>query len=138
MISLPGSVQTKYLVIRSPHKKCKLDGLGLKINNTPLTRIGSDCIETSTKFLGVNLDETLSWTPHISHIARKVSRTLFAIKQMKHILPLDSLKTLYTALIHPHLSYGILAWGNANKSILKPLESLQKTSHQNHKQSALQ
>ena len=91
-----------------------------------LTRIGNDCKEMSTKFLGVNLDETLSWKLHISHITRKISRTLFAIKQTKRILPLDSLKTLYTALIHPHISYGILAWGNVNKNTLKPLEILQK------------
>jgi len=91
-----------------------------------LTRIGNDCKEMSTKFVGVNLDETLSWKLHISHITRNISRTLFAIKQTKRIIPLDSLKTLYTALIHPHISYGILAWGNVNKNTLKPLEILQK------------
>ena len=34
--------------------------------------------------------------------------------------------TLYFALIQPHLSYGILAWGNASKSYLHKTEMLQK------------
>ncbi len=48
------------------------------------------------------------------------------IKQVKHFLPKDSLKTLYLALIQPYISYGILIWGNANSSILKKNVSLQK------------
>lgn len=38
----------------------------------------------------------------------------------------DSLKTLYFALIHPYINYGILVWGNANQSILKHTVVLQK------------
>ena len=41
------------------------------------------------------------------------------MKQVKHFLPYDSLRTIYYALIHPHLSHGILAWGNAKDSIIK-------------------
>ena len=41
------------------------------------------------------------------------------IKQVKYILPNDSLKTLYYALIQSHLTYVILAWGNASDSTLK-------------------
>ena len=36
------------------------------------------------------------------------------------------LKTLYFALIQPHLSYGILAWGNAGSKILHKTIQLQK------------
>ena len=43
---------------------------------------------------------------------------IFAIKQVQHFLPYESLRTIYYALIHPHLCYGILAWGNANDSML--------------------
>ena len=53
---------------------------------------------------------------HISHINKQISRTLFMLKQVKHFLPIDSMKTLYRSLIQPHLSYEILAWGNASDS----------------------
>ena len=48
------------------------------------------------------------------------------IKQSKQFLPPDSLKTLYHALIQPHLTYGILAWGNAKQSVLNRTVILQK------------
>ena len=44
---------------------------------------------------------------HMNEINKKVSRALFSIKQVKNILPLESLRTLYFALIHPHLLYEI-------------------------------
>ena len=48
------------------------------------------------------------------------------LKQVKNILPRSSLQTLYYALIHSHLSYGLLAWGNAKSSFLQPTIKLQK------------
>ena len=36
------------------------------------------------------------------------------------------MKTLYYSLIHPHITYCLLAWGNANKNILKKITILQK------------
>ena len=59
-------------------------------------------------------------------INRKVSNSIFAIKQLKHTLPIDILRTLYFALIHPHLTYGVLAWGNARSSALRKTITLQK------------
>jgi hypothetical protein len=45
---------------------------------------------------------------------------------IKHVLPPDSLSTLYFALIHPHLSYGITVWGNADQNVIIPLMLVQK------------
>jgi len=53
---------------------------------------------------------------HLSRVNSKISRAIFSINQVKHVLPYDSLRTLYFALIHPHLSYGILAWGNTSRA----------------------
>lgn len=118
--------KTKYIVIRAPQKKSNFDNLVLSINGTELSRICSNTDEKSTKFLGLHVDEFLSWKYHITYINNKISRTLFAMKQAKHILPADSLLALYFALIHPHINYGILAWGNANQSTQSKTITLQK------------
>ena len=55
-----------------------------------------------------------------------ISMTIFAIKQLKFTMPVDILKTLYFALIHPHIAHGILAWGNAHSSIIRKTITLQK------------
>ena len=119
--------KTKYIVIHAPQKRhINFDNLNLSINGTNLSRIGTNFEEHTTKFLGIYMDETLSWKHHISYINTKISRAIFALKQVKHFLPKESLKTLYFALIQPHINYGILAWGNSSKSILKKTTTLQK------------
>ena len=96
--------KTKYIVIRPKHNRHDISHYSVHIGNTTLSRIGNDCTEKSTKFLGMHLDENLSWKYHINEINKKISKSLFFLKQVKKMLPLDSLKTLYYALIFPHLS----------------------------------
>ena len=103
--------KTKYIVIRPPHLKPDMTNHNITINGIQLDRIGNDCNEKSTKFLGIYLDEHLSWSYHIAQVKKKVSMALFSLKQVKRVLPTECLKTLYYALVHSHLSYGIIAWG---------------------------
>ena len=118
--------KTKYIVIKTPQKHCDFEGLNLQINGIPLSRVGNKCDETSTKFLGIHIDENLSWKRHICQLNSKIARASFAINQVKNVLPKESLKTLYVALIQPHINYGILAWGNASLSTLNKTNILQK------------
>ena len=118
--------KTKYIVIRPKHIRSKLDGHNIFIQNTKLIRIGNDCQEKAAKFLGIYIDENLTWKHHLSHINKKISSAIFAIKQVKKILPTYCLETLYYSLIHSHLSYGILTWGAANLSVLHQTTLLQK------------
>ena len=118
--------KTKFIIIRSKHARDNLTDRSIHIGNTKLTRIGNDCDETSTKFLGLLIDENLTWRDHISHVNKKISRTLFSLKQVKQFLPTDCMNTLYFSLVQSHLSYGILAWGNASQSVLRQTCMLQK------------
>jgi hypothetical protein len=118
--------KTKFLVLRTTNNPSNTIEQKLFINGTSLTQIGSNFCEKSTKFLGLHIDEFLSWKNHLAQVNKKISYALFMIKQAKNFLPVDSLKTLYFALIHPHLTYGILAWGSASSSILHKTIMLQK------------
>ncbi len=73
--------------------KDNLTNYSIHIGNNELDRIGNDCIEQSTKFLGMYIDENLTWKKHITEVTKKVSRALFSIKQVKYVLPLDSLNS---------------------------------------------
>ena len=83
---------------------------------------------THCKFLGITIDESLSWKQqvHVSSITSKISRALFAIKQLKWSLPKESLLTLYFSLLHAYITYGILAWDNDSTNILRKTETLHK------------
>jgi len=75
---------------------------------------------TETKFLGLIIDETLSWNQHIDQIATKLCSACYALRNLKHIVPQSTLRTIYHSYIHYILSYGVIFWGrsyNAKKII---------------------
>ena len=80
----------------------------------------------SITFLGVIVDNKLSWKCHIDSICKTISRNIGVIKRLKTCLPMYSLFMLYSSLILPYLNYGLLAWGNTHQSFLDRLLLLQK------------
>ena len=86
---------------------------------------------SSAKFLGITIDENLTWKNHINDISKVCSRNVGVLNKVKHFLPKTSLYKLYCSLIMPYLRYGILAWGNATKGHLTKLFKIQKKSFKN-------
>ena len=78
------------------------------------------------KYLGVLIDETLSWGHHIAHIASKISKSIGVISRLRHFVPLSTLNHIYRSLIQPYLLYGIVAWGQAAKIHRDKILILQK------------
>ena len=82
------------------------------------------------KYLGVIIDESLTWKYHISYICSRVSRNIGIILKLRHYLSIhqpDQLKQIYYNLIYPYLSYAVIAWGSAYKTHLQTLQSEQNT-----------
>ena len=92
----------------------------IEINNTKIKRV------KQVIFLGIVLDENLSWNPHISHISRKISKSIGVIYKSSFCLPKSCLRSLYFSLIYPYLHYCILVWGSTYKSNLNRIVLLQK------------
>ena len=78
------------------------------------------------RYLGIIIDNNLSWKHHIDHVAIKMSRTVGLICKLRHFLPRHTLLTIYRSLVAPYLTYGLTAWGQACKSQLEKLLKLQK------------
>ena len=68
----------------------------------------------NTKFLGLTLDNTLSWRTHIDTIIPKLSSAGFALRVIKPFLSLDSLKMVYYSYFHFIMTYGLIFWGNSH------------------------
>ena len=96
-----------------------------QVNDIDITIEGEN-IEFVNEFnyLGIILDKSLTFKPHVSHISKKVARTNGVLCRLKNILPRDTLKTIYNSLILPYLSYGVIVWGMHTERLLK----LQKRS----------
>ena len=91
-------------------KNKSLSDLDIIYNDTKLATADS------IKFLGLTLDNTLSWRKHIEAIVPKLGAAAFAMRMVQPFLPLDSLKLLYYSYFHAILAYGIIFWGNTNYS----------------------
>ena len=61
-------------------------------------------------FLGLIINENLSWKSHTDHISTKISMSIGVMNRIKRYSPQCILKTLYFALIHSYLNYSALAW----------------------------
>ena len=78
------------------------------------------------KFLGVIIDDQLSWNDQIEHVENKLLSTIALIKRIKKCIPPSQYMKIYHSLFESHLTYGISCWGGSYKSKLQKIFCLQK------------
>ena len=79
----------------------------LLIDNFPIKKV------SETKFLGVIIDENLSWDSHITALRRKLNYASATLYRIRDSLPVYLRKDLYHTLFESHLSYCISVWGGS-------------------------
>ena len=77
---------------------------------------------SSTKFLGVIIDERLKWDHHIRNVCVKVSKVCGIIYQIRKKITAEALKAIYYSLVYPHLIYCISVWGGTFQDHFKNLQ----------------
>ena len=92
----------------------------LKINETPIPEV------SSTKFLGVTIDNRLSWIPHINDLHKKLKSATGMLKRMRDNIPEEHYKPLYYALFESHMTYCITVFGTVSKTCCEKLFKIQK------------
>ena len=85
----------------------------------------------SVKYLGVILDENVTWTEQIEYLSSKLSRSAGIFSKLRYYLKKDVLIRVYHALFNSHLQYGILCWGSTYESNLNRLQVLQNRAIRN-------
>ena len=79
----------------------------------------------NTKYLGVQIDENLTWKNQIKSVTEKVSRAIGFLKFAKHFLPLAVVENLYTSIVEPHFQYCCSVWGCCNSTDILQMQRLQ-------------
>ena len=111
--------KTNFMVFK-PWQKRQSFEFQVSINEQPVFRV------SETMFLGVFLDDNLTWKPHISLLASKLSKSIGIIHKSRFFLSTQSFRTLYNSMILPYLYYCNLAWGGTYKANLQRIVILQK------------
>ena len=110
----------KTVVMRFLHRKSTGLIKSVKIGMTNLPFV------SETKFLGIWLDDKLSWKPHVTNLMNKLKRNLHLLANHRNFLDSHTLKLIYLAQIQSHLNYGLILWGNmANSYSLNKIAKLQ-------------
>ena len=81
------------------------------------------------QFLGVTLNDQLSWSSHISSLCRIASKRFYALRILKPLLPSYQLCTVYFGIIRSVLEYASPSFGNLPKDLNKSLEKIQNRCH---------
>ena len=111
--------KTKCMVFM-PKRQKRLDNISIKISGSTIEEV------SNTKFLGVIIDNKLSFKDHLSYISKKVSKCIGILYRARPLMNRKSLITLYNSFLYPYLIYCIHVWGGTHKSYLNPLMLLQK------------
>ena len=114
--------KTKFILFKSKRKPNPM--------NFELSIPGGGKIRPSThiKYLGVILDENLSWQYHIESLSQKLRRANGALCKLRHFVPHHVLLNVYHALFSSHMRYNCQVWGLANNYITKRILILQKAA----------
>ena len=62
-------------------------------------------------FLGLVLNENLSWKPHVNGVCNKLAKYIGIMCRLKRFLPLNILRTLYCSMVQSNMNYSLLVWG---------------------------
>ena len=109
--------KTKYLIFAG--KKIVGDTL-IEMCGNKIARVNS------LKYLGITIDDQLTWKDHIASICHKLSKSSGILHKIKHLLTNDILLIIYYSLCYPYLHYCNVVWGMATKSLINPLVIIQK------------
>ena len=81
---------------------------------------------STTKFLGLLINENLSWNDHVKYLKSKLNSSLFILRRIIHNCDQNTAFSVYHGLIISLMSYGISLWGASSTNNLKDVLVIQK------------
>ena len=92
----------------------------LVINNTQIER------KSEARFLGIIVDDKLTWKQHIIALKSKMSRYVGIMYKIRNLLPAKALLQIFHSFVQSHLNFCSIVWGFSAKSNIEALFASQK------------
>ena len=116
-ISLNAS-KTELIIFQHPKRKINFN-FKIRIDGKKLVP------SKYVKCLGIFIDSNLNWVPHIDILASKLSSANGMLMKVRHFVSNDTLRSIYFAIFHSLLTYGVQVWGQIKNKHFHRLELLQ-------------
>ena len=107
--------KTSYMIFSPEHLIDPRTHFDLFINNIKISRV------STTKFLGIHLDESLSGKLHIHELYLTLRKYIGIFYKLSLKMPPKTLKMLYFSFVYPNLLYGIEVYANTYLTYLHDL-----------------
>ena len=111
--------KTQYSIFCKPNKQVPQVLNSLQVLGSKLER------SVAAKYLGVTLDDKLTWKQHIDTLTAKLSKTIAAFKIVKNYVNVEQKRSLYFAYIFSRIQYGIELFSSSKKKDLKQVQTKQ-------------
>ena len=85
--------KTTIMTLGSRHNICKSEKININIDNHQIDTVSSH------KLLGVSIDETLSWNPHIDYLCSVITSRITLLKQLSFYVP-ENIQKLFLSELH--------------------------------------
>ena len=113
------TTKTSFTIFKSNRKKIENIPNKIDFANYTIERT------TTIKFLGIILDEHLTWNQHIIEVCNKLKSLFHIFYNIRRYLSKENIKTLYYTLIYSRIKYGLIVYGQASITKLNKIQTLQ-------------
>ena len=114
------AAKTELIIFRSNRHPINYSDISIKFNGHKLTPV------SQVKYLGMYIDEHLSWDCHVAELAKKLSRANGVLSKLRYNAPLHVCLQVYYSLFYSHLIYGCNVWGLTSEENIEKIEVLQR------------
>ena len=114
--------KTELIVFRHPNKQINMDWIKLKIDGKKLQP------SPHVKYLGVYIDQHLSFKHHINDLSTKLRRANGILSKIRNFVHLKTVREIYFAIFESHLKYACQIWGQKGNPACDRLITLQNNA----------
>ena len=107
--------KSKFMVIGGRNKLSQFNDIALVANNDQLENV------TKFKYLGVIINQHLTWHDYIEQLHSKIAKRLGVLKQIKHLLPVYARRLHVSTMVIPIAGNASIVWGDKNNKVLRIL-----------------
>ena len=111
--------KTNFVLFHTPNKPLVRNVREIATKNMVINRVDA------VKYIGVTIDEKLTWNAHVEYVCNSLIKFFGIFKQLRHKVITNIVRQLYHAFIYSKIKYGLEVYGNTSSRNISKLQVMQ-------------